>query len=113
LLERDPHLRLGGGPRDAADIKEHPFFSDIDWNKHLKKQIQPPFKPKTESETDVSNFDPLFTDAMPVDSLPNDPYPLSETIQENFKGFTYTDESSSPKTYSYHHPSFNQRQRLH
>ncbi len=100
-MERDAKKRLGGGSRDAEEVKEHLFFADIDWNKFLKKQVQPPFKPKVESETDVSNFDPLFTDALPIDSLPHDPAPLSETIQENFKGFTYTDESAAiPNSYT-------------
>ena len=93
LLERDPRKRLGAGPGDADDIKQHCFFTGVDWNKYLKKHIQPPFKPIVESETDTSNFDPLFTDAIPVDSVPNDAAPLSATIQENFRGFTWTDES--------------------
>ncbi|KAJ3060640.1 hypothetical protein HK102_009415, partial [Quaeritorhiza haematococci] len=94
LLERDPKRRLGGGPADAEDVKRHPFFHDIDWDKLLKKQIKPPFKPHVESETDTSNFDPAFTESLPVDSLPsNFSAPLSETIQQNFKGFTYTDET--------------------
>ena len=46
-----------------------------------------------ESETDTSNFDPAFTDGIPVDSLPNYDAPLSATLQENFKGFTYTDDN--------------------
>lgn len=45
-----------------------------------------------ESEADTSNFDPVFTGAMPVDSLPNQSAPLSDTLQQNFVGFTYTDE---------------------
>ncbi|KAJ3191699.1 hypothetical protein HK101_007493 [Irineochytrium annulatum] len=91
LLERVPMKRLGGGPDDAEEIRKHPYFSDIDWEKLLKKNVKPPFKPKVESEMDTSNFDPVFTDnMMPVDSLPNSSAPLSETIQQNFKGFTYT-----------------------
>ncbi|KND04928.1 AGC/AKT protein kinase [Spizellomyces punctatus DAOM BR117] len=94
LLERDPRKRLGGGPEDAAEIRRHPFFSNIEWDKLLKKQVTPPFKPKVESETDTSNFDPAFTDSIPVDSLPSNSAPLSETVQENFRGFTYIEEGS-------------------
>ena len=32
LLERDPTKRIGFSERDAEEIKEHPFFADIDWN---------------------------------------------------------------------------------
>lgn len=95
LLDRDPRTRLGAGPTDALEIRNHPYFSNVDWEKLLKKQVKPPFKPKVESETDTSNFDPVFTDAMPVDSLPNSSAPLSETIQQNFIGFTFTRDDTS------------------
>jgi len=93
LLERDPRRRLGGGPLDAIEIQRHPYFADIDWEKLKRKQYKPPFKPKVESETDTSNFDPCFTETLPVDSLPNNQSaPLSDSVQQNFKGFTYTDD---------------------
>ncbi|KAI9309974.1 serine/threonine-protein kinase SCH9 [Zopfochytrium polystomum] len=90
LLDRDPRRRLGAGPTDADEIRSHPYFEDVDWEKLMKRQVKPPFKPKVESEIDTSNFDPVFTEAMPVDSLPRNSAPLSETMQQNFKGFTYT-----------------------
>lgn len=31
LLDKDPNTRLGSGPRDALDIKEHPWFECINW----------------------------------------------------------------------------------
>jgi len=96
LLEKDPNRRLGGGPDDAEEIKSHPIFSNINWHKLYKKEIKPPFKPKIESETDTSNFDPVFTNSAPTDSLPNNsPAPLSDTLQQNFEGFTYTNEMST------------------
>ena len=42
LLERNPNKRLGACGRDAEEIKEHPYFKDIDWNKVYKKKIEPP-----------------------------------------------------------------------
>lgn len=36
LLEIDPSLRLGA-KRGIAEIKEHAFFSDVDWNAILSK----------------------------------------------------------------------------
>ena len=30
LLQRNPKNRLGGGERDAEEIKEHIFFKDVD-----------------------------------------------------------------------------------
>lgn len=31
LLEKEPNLRLGSGPLEAKEIKDHPFFQDICW----------------------------------------------------------------------------------
>merc|ERR1719262_952997 len=31
LLQRDPDRRLGGGPGDAEEVKNTPFFTGIDW----------------------------------------------------------------------------------
>lgn len=105
LLQRDPNRRLGAGGAD--EIKRHPFFSKhIDWNRYvlrraltsatltrrshrlLAKKIQPPFKPSVESVLDVANFDQEFTSEKPQDSHV-DETPLSETVQDQFRGFTY------------------------
>ncbi|KAJ1551583.1 hypothetical protein HK405_014238 [Cladochytrium tenue] len=94
LLDRDPRRRLGAGPADAEEIKSHPYFSDVDWDLLVKRQVRPPFKPTVESEADASNFDPAFTTAAAVDSLPSAHSALSETIQMNFRGFTYTRDES-------------------
>ncbi|KAI0638075.1 Pkinase-domain-containing protein [Trametes polyzona] len=62
LLNRNPKHRLGA-QRDAAELKEHPFFKTIDWDALAKKQVTPPFKPVVESDESVANFDPEFTSA--------------------------------------------------
>ncbi|OBZ78439.1 Serine/threonine-protein kinase gad8 [Grifola frondosa] len=87
LLQRDPSKRLGAN--GAEDIKRHPFFSKhIDWNRLMAKKIQPPFKPTVESVLDVANFDAEFTGEAAQDSHV-DATPLSETVQDQFRGFTY------------------------
>ena len=42
LLERNPTKRLGGSGRDAEEIKEHPYFKDVDWKKVYEKKIKVP-----------------------------------------------------------------------
>ena len=42
LLERNPNKRLGGMGRDASEIKEHPYFKDVDWKKIYEKKIKAP-----------------------------------------------------------------------
>eukprot|EP00735_Rhodelphis_limneticus_P008517 TRINITY_DN2155_c0_g1::TRINITY_DN2155_c0_g1_i1::g.12753::m.12753 TRINITY_DN2155_c0_g1::TRINITY_DN2155_c0_g1_i1::g.12753 ORF type:complete len:456 (-),score=146.91,sp/P54644/KRAC_DICDI/44.54/1e-132,Pkinase/PF00069.20/1.9e-75,Pkinase_Tyr/PF07714.12/9.4e-36,PH/PF00169.24/1.3e-23,PH_11/PF15413.1/1.1e-08,PH_3/PF14593.1/1e-05,PH_3/PF14593.1/1.6e+02,Kinase-like/PF14531.1/19,Kinase-like/PF14531.1/3.4e-05,Pkinase_C/PF00433.19/1.4e-05,PH_9/PF15410.1/9.9e-05,PH_9/PF15410.1/4.6e+03,PH_8/PF15409.1/0.00068,PH len=85
FLIRDPDARIGATEEDAAPIKEHEFFADIDWEKILKKEYEPDFKPVVSKEGDVSNFDTMFTRERPVDSFSEgnaDPQP-------NFRGFSY------------------------
>jgi serine/threonine protein kinase SCH9 len=150
LLNRNPKHRLGA-QRDAAELKEHPFFQTIDWDALARKQVTPPFKPIVESDESTANFDPEFTSAdishielvaeLSLDdddpseawvsqSVTNGPVyqphgplgsdrpplsttpgiqiqpkrrerdiasspPLSNSVQENFRGFTYSGESES------------------
>lgn len=104
LLNRNPRHRLGA-INDAEELKRHPFFADIDWDLLAKKLITPPFKPKLKSETDVSYFDPEFTNALDNSGSLHEraaalargfaaSTPLSPSVQANFQGFTYVDESA-------------------
>ncbi|KAF9286564.1 hypothetical protein BGZ68_002807 [Mortierella alpina] len=86
LLTRDPNQRLGNNGSSA--IKQHPFFKPISFSHLMAKKIQPPFKPSVSSATDTSNFDEEFTSEEPLDSVVESSF-LSETVQLQFKGFTY------------------------
>lgn len=61
LLDPNPASRLGCGCRGVDEIKDHPFFKDINWTDVYMKRIRPPFIPLIKSESDVSNVDFLFT----------------------------------------------------
>ncbi|KAH7368995.1 kinase-like domain-containing protein [Plectosphaerella cucumerina] len=104
LLNRNPKHRLGAS-LDAEELKRHAFFDDIDWEALGKKLITPPFKPKLKSATDVSYFDPEFTNALDNSGSLNEraaalargfatSTPLSPSVQANFQGFTFVDESA-------------------
>ncbi|PWA01999.1 hypothetical protein BB558_001868 [Smittium angustum] len=86
LLVRDPTLRLGCN--GASEIKSQPFFAEIDWDLLLAKKYDPPFKPYVSSAFDTSNFEDEFTTELPEDSYIPDSN-LSETVQQQFSGFTY------------------------
>lgn len=88
LLERDPVKRLGMKTSPYGSIREHPFFSKIDWARLETRQIEPPFKPKVKSVYDVSNFDPDFTSETP--RLSQIDVKLLKTIDEEiFKDFSF------------------------
>lgn len=132
LLNRNPKHRLGA-KNDAQDLKDHPFFKDIDFVALAQKQLTPPFKPSVESDESVANFDPEFTetdlkqmtfipgfegdainaeaalktgtllegDAKKVNGLDissgkrdddeeDDDGPLTRSIQDKFRGFSYS-----------------------
>ncbi|KAF9181159.1 AGC protein kinase Gad8 [Haplosporangium sp. Z 767] len=86
LLTRDPDQRLGNNGSSA--IKQHAFFKPISFPHLMAKKIQPPFKPSVSSAIDTSNFDEEFTSEVPLDSVVESSF-LSETVQLQFKGFTY------------------------
>lgn len=90
LLCKDPHKRLGGSKSDAEEIKKHPYFADVDFDKILNREIKPSYAPKVTSPTDVSNFDDEFTKEIPVLTPCNSI--LAPSDQEEFRGFTYVSE---------------------
>jgi hypothetical protein len=75
LLNRNPKHRLGA-QRGAQDLKEHAFFTCIDWIALAARQVTPPFKPYVECDESVANFDPEFTDADILKVAPFDEDPF-------------------------------------
>ena len=57
MLTVNPNDRLGSFAGADEDIKNHPFFEDIDWVKLANKEAKVPFKPKVSDPLDGSNFD--------------------------------------------------------
>jgi len=55
-LEKDRKQRIGN-KNDVEEVLGHPFFKDINMEKLLNKEIDPPFKPNIKSSVDLSNFD--------------------------------------------------------
>ncbi|XP_067893182.1 microtubule-associated serine/threonine-protein kinase 2 isoform X2 [Heterodontus francisci] len=53
LLRQNPLERLGAG--SVYEVKQHRFFTDLDWNSLLRQKAE--FIPQLESEDDTSYFD--------------------------------------------------------
>ncbi|XP_039254874.2 ribosomal protein S6 kinase alpha-5-like [Styela clava] len=83
LLEKDPKKRLGS--RNILDIKNHPFFSGLDWEKLAKRDIPAPFKPLITNDLDTSNFADEFTLMTPMYS----PAPTPAITPRTFKGYSF------------------------
>jgi len=93
LLTKDPIRRLGSGPKDAEEIKPHPFFASIDWEKLQRGEIAPPWAPTISGIQDTSQFDAEFT-SMPIFSPRSMQLTLGATpIGDNpFEGFTFQEK---------------------
>ncbi|XP_069929385.1 ribosomal protein S6 kinase alpha-2 isoform X1 [Oryctolagus cuniculus] len=90
LFKRNPCNRLGAGVDGVEEIKRHPFFVTIDWNKLYRKEIKPPFKPAVGRPEDTFHFDPEFTARTPTDS-PG--VPPSANAHHLFRGFSFVASS--------------------
>ena len=96
FLNKDPNNRLGcrydpilGCRAGFQDICLHPFFHPaIDWQRLESKQIPPPYKPILTEDTDLSHFDPQFTNEDVV-FTPEDEQILARIQQSEFEGFEY------------------------
>ncbi|KAJ2744302.1 cAMP-dependent protein kinase catalytic subunit [Coemansia sp. BCRC 34301] len=57
LLTADLSRRLGNLHRGSADIKEHRWFAEVDWDRLAAREIPAPLIPPQKVEGDTSNFD--------------------------------------------------------
>jgi len=99
LFKRNPDNRLSS----VEDIKRHSFFSSINWNLLLEKQIEPPYKPAVSRVDDAFYFDTEYTSKTPKDSPE---IPPSATAHELFRGFSFVnpllipEEGTGPASYT-------------
>ncbi|XP_048029981.1 ribosomal protein S6 kinase alpha-3 isoform X1 [Megalobrama amblycephala] len=95
LFKRNPSNRLGAGADGVEEIKRHPFYATIDWNKLFRREIHPPFKPASGRPDDTFYFDPEFTAKTPKDS-PG--VPPSANANQLFRGFSFVAISSEEES---------------
>lgn len=75
-----PEKRLG---KDAAEVKSHPFFKKVDFDKGLRRQVAPHI-PRIEYPTDTSNFDPVDPEKLRNSSSDSN---RSDEVLDNGKPF--------------------------
>ena len=86
LLERNVKKRLGYN--GIKEIKEHPFFKDIDFNLIEQKKIPAPFVPKINDKMDVTYFDEECTsEDTGMSFIPEKNLDIIKANQDKFKDF--------------------------
>ncbi|XP_069363182.1 ribosomal protein S6 kinase alpha-5-like isoform X2 [Maniola hyperantus] len=85
LLVKDPRRRLGGGDKDAEELKRHPFFQNLDWEAVSRREVSAPFVPQLSHAADTCNFADEFTRMPPTDS----PAQAPKHYDKLFLGYSY------------------------
>lgn len=49
LLQRTPELRMGASRQGAQEIREHPYFAELDWHGLAGRYLPPPWVPNTKT----------------------------------------------------------------
>ena len=46
LLQKDGRTRLGSGPADFEDVRNHDFYRSLNWDDLIQRKMTPPFRPE-------------------------------------------------------------------
>ncbi|CAG9480821.1 cAMP-dependent protein kinase catalytic subunit, putative [Plasmodium vivax] len=76
LLSHDLTKRYGNLKKGAQNVKEHPWFGNIDWVSLLHKNVDVPYKPKYKNVFDSSNFERVQEDLTIADKITNENDPF-------------------------------------
>mmetsp|Transcript_30723 Transcript_30723/g.92115 ORF Transcript_30723/g.92115 Transcript_30723/m.92115 type:complete len:781 (+) Transcript_30723:192-2534(+) len=90
FLVRDENKRLGCGANGFNNVKAHPFFDGLDWDRLQNGDVKPPFVPPGAGgdPRDALNFDEEFTEIDPELEVIN-PQIVRQFDQQQFDGFSF------------------------
>lgn len=75
LITKDLTRRLGNLQGGSGDVKAHPWFSEVIWEKLLSKDIETPYEPPIQSGVgDTSLFDRYPEEELDYGVVAQDPY---------------------------------------
>ena len=86
LCDVEDRIGSNAGPNGSTEIKNHPFFYGVDWDK--LRTIQAPFMPNLKSNVDVSYF--------PVNDIPQEDTTAQHRAQVDALGDEHAAEMSLP-----------------
>lgn len=85
IFTPDPKKRIGS--KGAHEIKQHIFFSSLNWEDILNKKLKPPFMPRISKPDDTKYIHSEFLDEHPRDSCQTTDSLLSK--EDKFKGESF------------------------
>ena len=80
ILNKNPAERLGT-ENGIKDLETHEFLQSLDFKKLENKQIEPPFTPSVEDDSDVSQVDPGFLNLPLGESV--EPGKIAVSVSQN------------------------------
>jgi len=86
LLQKDGRIRLGSGPTDFDELRQHEFYTGLNWDDLNARRIQPPFRPELSDAYDLRNIDPEFT---------REPVPASMIAQQQLNNLSRSMRAAS------------------
>ena len=92
LLVKDPSKRL-----DVQAIKNHKWYSEVDWDLVYQKKCRIPIKPNVKNEMDISCFEKEFHQKFMGQSVEET---LSLSQDQLFKDFTFCGRNDSNPLFS-------------
>lgn len=81
LLEPDLSKRYGNLKNGVDDIKNHRFFTGLNWNKLLKQEIQADYIPEIKSDNELSNYTIIPDEDDKAESLSKDKDPFYDLFK--------------------------------
>ena len=81
LLDSDLTKRYGNLKNGVKDITGHRFFKNVEWDKLLKKELEPPYIPKVKSNNDISNFSSYPDSDTPAPQIKKEEDPFLDWFQ--------------------------------
>ena len=90
MLQRDVDKRLGCGGQGAEELKNHPFFTGVDWVQVYQQKYPPPLIPPRGEVNAADAFDIGSFDEEDTKGLK-----LTEADQELYKNFPLIISSQS------------------
>ena len=87
LFVKNPESRLGSGNSGSQDVKNHPWFAEINWESLIRKEIIPQFVPILTSSNMTDYFDREFTGQPAVDSAGKEEAKIASS--PTYNGFSF------------------------